>query len=449
MSRYWVLIGDRKIGPYPLPQIILMRRQGKLESPVELLEEGGDAPILLRQLVKELRASQPERAAALPTLDDTLSEARSPVHETPFAVGFSPVTYGLLLVNLLVFLVAGWMGAGWIEMDAQRLIDLGSNFAPATQDGQTWRLVSYMFLHGGLLHLLVNSVALFDLGRLSERLFGWRRLLLIYLTTGVAAGVASAWWNPWVNSVGASGAIFGVMGALLAFLLDRGNGIPVAVMRPHVAGLAAMAGYSLLYGFVAQGVDNAAHIGGFLAGLVWGLASGCRCIPSLRNGLAVTVIALVCIGLHLYTPNHGPTLRAEQEFQSLLQHFSQEEERLVRATQRLAPVLESKLRMGLADPDLVARLESYAKSWDALGKALGQPKLPPGHHLRDLQWALLENAHMRNEHMTLLAQAARAPESSRELAGRLRENTQRRQDSAERLKALLAKPAPTARGRYP
>ena len=97
-------------------------------------------------------------------------------------------------------------------------IRFGSNFGPLTWTGEEWRLLTSAFLHFGIIHIALNMYALYQGGALVERLFGSTRFALIYLLSALAGSVASGWWDPLRNSAGASGAIFGVYGALLAFL---------------------------------------------------------------------------------------------------------------------------------------------------------------------------------------------------------------------------------------
>ena len=109
-------------------------------------------------------------------------------------------------------------------------IRFGSNFGPLTWTGEEWRLLTSAFLHFGLIHIALNMFALYQGGGLVERLFGSTRFAVIYLLSALSGSVASGWWDPLRNSAGASGAIFGVYGALLAFLAVRRADIP-----PHHA----------------------------------------------------------------------------------------------------------------------------------------------------------------------------------------------------------------------
>jgi rhomboid protease GluP len=180
------------------------------------------------------------------------------------------VTPVLVAANVASFCLMAALGAGFIEVNPLILTELGSNFGAATLSGQWWRLLTSMFIHFGLLHLLLNMWVLWDIGRLVERLHGSARFLLIYIASGLAGGMFSTFWDPSRNSAGASGAIFGVLGAFLAVLFWRCNTIPLVVKLSYRLGIIAFLGFNLLAGAFSGGVDNAAHVGGLLAGLVLG-----------------------------------------------------------------------------------------------------------------------------------------------------------------------------------
>lgn len=181
----------------------------------------------------------------------------------------SPVT-ALLLASILVGYAFQWLSGG-------SLTDLGANFGPYVRAGQYWRLVTSMFLHGSILHLIVNAWALFQLGELFEMLLGSGRLLLVYFVSGIAGSIASVLFTD-APSVGASGAIFGLMGALIAFLLRRRESLtPMA--KSLLGQLVIWAGINVAIGASTPGIDNAAHLGGCAAGLVLGLVLQPRYLP--------------------------------------------------------------------------------------------------------------------------------------------------------------------------
>jgi rhomboid protease GluP len=148
----------------------------------------------------------------------------------------------------------------------QALFEFGAKRTQAIAAGQVWRLVTATYLHGGLIHLLFNTFALASLGPLIEEAFGARRLFVLYTVTGIAAFAASAIVSPYSLSVGASGAIFGLLG--FAFVYGRYRGGPEGrIIADHLLRW-------ILYGFLmlfVPRIDNAAHFGGLIAGGLLGL----------------------------------------------------------------------------------------------------------------------------------------------------------------------------------
>jgi rhomboid protease GluP len=152
----------------------------------------------------------------------------------------------------------------------QQLVQWGANFGPLTVSGQWWRLLTCVFVHGGLLHIAFNMWCLWDLGRLAESVYGHWTFALVYLITGVGSSLASVWWNPSVLSVGASGAIFGIAGALIASFYLGEFSLPRTAISGMLRSVVVFVGYNLFFGAVLAHIDNAAHIGGLVMGLIMG-----------------------------------------------------------------------------------------------------------------------------------------------------------------------------------
>lgn len=213
------------------------------------------------------------------------------------------VTMGLLALNTLVFALLVLRGANPLHLESVRLVAAGALYGPLALDGQPWRLFTAFFLHGGILHLAFNMFALWQAGGLVERLFGHGRYLAIYLGAGLAGSVLSVCWRPSVLSVGASGAIFGVYGALLGFMLVERAAMPRDLMRELRTSALGFIGFSLFAGFVMTAVDNAAHIGGLLGGLALGAALAHPLDQRysfgffVRASLGVVATALIAAGL--------------------------------------------------------------------------------------------------------------------------------------------------------
>ncbi|WP_373395877.1 rhomboid family intramembrane serine protease [Algoriphagus halophilus] len=188
------------------------------------------------------------------------------------------VTPLLIICNLLIFIAMIYTGTHFLFPDIQDLLDWGANYRPFTVDGQWWRLLVSCFLHIGILHLLFNMYALFYIGLLLEPYLGKARFLAAYLISGIAASIASIWWNGMVVSAGASGAIFGMYGVFLALLST--NLVDKSIRKSLFTSIGVFVVYNLVNGLNPNnGVDNAAHIGGLLTGFVLGYGF----VPSLKN----------------------------------------------------------------------------------------------------------------------------------------------------------------------
>lgn len=175
----------------------------------------------------------------------------------------------IVVIYIISFLLSGSL----FEPSLAALIFLGAKQNELIAAGELWRLVGAMFLHGNLVHIFFNAYALYALGPESERIYGTPRFLAVYFLAGVGGSVASYLFSP-ATSVGASGAIFGLMGALGIFfyLNRRAFG---AAGRAQVQNIVAIGAINLLIGFSMPGViDNFGHLGGLAAGLIagWALA---------------------------------------------------------------------------------------------------------------------------------------------------------------------------------
>lgn len=180
----------------------------------------------------------------------------------------SPVTISLLIAIVLAFLAETWAGG---STNQQVLYTLGASEPNAVLvHGEWWRLLSSMFLHIGFVHLLLNGWALYQLGTLFELAVGSFRMLMVYFLSGLSGSAASLWWRSEGLSAGASGAIFGLLGAMIAFLLRRRDRLtPFA--KSLLGQLVIWAGINIFFGFSVGAIDNAAHLGGCAAGFLMGL----------------------------------------------------------------------------------------------------------------------------------------------------------------------------------
>lgn len=178
------------------------------------------------------------------------------------------VTRVLLVALGLAFIAELALGG---STDRLVLVRLGANVPGRVLAGEWWRLAASMFLHVGLLHLLVNGWALYQLGGLYESLVGSRRFAAVYFASGILASLGSVLFLPTPESLsaGASGAVFGLLGALMALLLRRRQRLTPAA-RSLLAQLAGWAVLNVILGFSVPNIDNAAHLTGFAVGMAFG-----------------------------------------------------------------------------------------------------------------------------------------------------------------------------------
>jgi membrane associated rhomboid family serine protease/cytochrome c-type biogenesis protein CcmH/NrfG len=189
---------------------------------------------------------------------------------TPVLSKFTPLaTLTLVSLNVLVYVAMGLSGVSWTAPSIEHAIRWGADFGPLTLSGQWWRILTSTFVHFGIIHIAFNMWCLWDLGRALERFMGRKGFVLIYLLSGLASSLTSIAWNPWRVSAGASGAIFGVAGAFVSYLYLKKTFIDQTLARQKLKSLAIFIGYNLLYG-IRGGVDNSAHLGGLVAGLILG-----------------------------------------------------------------------------------------------------------------------------------------------------------------------------------
>lgn len=355
----------------------------------------------------------PSPGAALPQFPDVtpppdpiqleLAQFRETLHQlTPRVL----VTPALLVANIAVFVLMVISGVGLMDPTGESLVRWGANFGPLTTRGEWWRLLTCTYIHIGVLHLALNLWVLWDVGPLVERLTGNVGFAVLYTIAGIFGSTASLYWNPELISAGASGAIFGVWGALLGFLLRQRDSIPTeALVALRGSGMAFL-GYNLVFGFFVRGIDQAAHLGGLAAGFLVGLvlsqpltaaARGRRPWRNLLAGLGsvpLVVLALLFVpsgaGLFLFelerfggveqkvldTYNAAVKRRDQgaitnEEFANLIERDVLPEWQAVRS--RIEPLQEADAKR----KRILAQLKEYCKlreeSWTLLIETLRRP----------------------------------------------------------------------------
>lgn len=224
----------------------------------------------------------------------------------------SPVpwaTYGLIALNIAVWLATLYLGGGIQGSPADKLLQWGGNAASEVQKGQWWRLLSATFLHSGLLHVAMNMLGLYAAGVTLERIYGARQFLLVYFASGLIGSALSLSWTAQGSvSVGASGAVFGILGALVVAVLKHKDKLPRR-FSSRITGLGVYVVYALIQGFSESGIDNAAHIGGLLGGCLLALIlperfdlERFRRLQLSRDLAALGIVILGVIGLVAAAP---------------------------------------------------------------------------------------------------------------------------------------------------
>lgn len=216
----------------------------------------------LRREILARIARRPNGRELLQGLQDRGREYEE-VHARP-----SPWTRNLTVLLGLGFVLEVWLGAAGSSLDgAGMLLRMGANAHDLVVDGQVERLLTANFLHGGWLHIYMNGMALLALGGVLERLIGSLRFLLLYLASGLAGAAASAFLGGASMSVGASTALFGLLGAWLLIQLRFHKQMPIGFSMSR-ARWAFILGLNAALPFVWRVIDTWAHAGGFLAGII-------------------------------------------------------------------------------------------------------------------------------------------------------------------------------------
>ena len=195
--------------------------------------------------------------------------------QSPFHQGLRqfPMTLLLLAVCVGVWLLQLIVGVDVTHPSNQALLTWGANFLPYSIGDAPWRMVSSLFLHIGLLHLMFNMFALYYFGQVAERMFGSVHLLLLFLWSGIGGNVLNNYlgWQDWLDghppilSAGASGGIMGIGMALLVTAIFK---TPINQIMLNSRSLFMIMGINLLYGFFVGNIDNAGHVGGAVTGAI-------------------------------------------------------------------------------------------------------------------------------------------------------------------------------------
>jgi rhomboid protease GluP len=319
------------------------------------------------------------------------------------------VTPSIVVLNVAVFGVMLLCGVNVFDPKIDQLIAWGADFGPLTTTGQWWRLLTSTFIHIGIGHLFFNMWALLSVGLLVERLLGKGGFLVTYVFSGLMGSLTSIWWNPAIVSAGASGAIFGVYGALVGILLSRRLSIPPQALSQLRYSMLFFLGANLFYGLKDEHINMAAHLGGLVAGFCAGLALSRPLTPEalarrpIRNSM-VAALGVFLVGLGIlavpksmaevwnFVSDFEPMEKKALDLHNSLVQRAQNQKitdaefaNVVEAEilpewrsthQRLVTLLANKNRP-VKPQEYVSALEVYIKtreeSWELLVRALREP----------------------------------------------------------------------------
>lgn len=329
------------------------------------------------------------------------------VQTTPHAF-FTPL---IIAVNVGVFAVLAIAGVHVLKPAGDTLLAWGANFAPLTTGGQWWRLLTSTALHFGVVHLALNMWALSSAGRLVERLYGNVVFLTLYVASGLAGSLASVIWNQNVVSAGASGAVFGVYGALLAYAGTQRGSIPTSVVRSVATSTVLFVAYNLVTGFAHAGIDNAAHVGGLAGGLALGSVLARPLQPALRRTMdwrrlsrGTVAAGLVLLGVAYVARGAATVERQEQAFRAEVGRFVQVEAKINQDFRTIVQEVQSRK----IDEALAAdRVEPLVRRWADAHARLATVVLDPGAPSRERHRLLVRYVGLRRDSYQVLGVALR------------------------------------------
>jgi rhomboid protease GluP len=317
------------------------------------------------------------------------------------------IIYALIAINCGVFVVMAISGVSPIAPGSDPMIRWGANFGPYTiGHGQWWRLLTAAFLHFGVAHLALNMYALYLVGTFVERLLGNAGFLIMYLVSGLFASVASLAFHPSDACAGASGAVFGVFGALGGFLVRQRHTIPPELRQRLGKSTLGLIGVNLVFSLAVPAVDMSAHVGGLIAGFLCALVQAQPLTPRhptgrlLRNAAtALGGMALIVLGAYWVA-----SLGIPVDYGAEIDHFAEIEKDAIEQAYSL------RMRAGqrqITDKELVHGLEEKVlPSWREERERLGSLKRLSSEQQKHLA-QILEYMNAREEAWQLFAEAVR------------------------------------------
>lgn len=298
---------------------------------------------------------------------------------TPFLIG----------MNVAVFVAMLIRGVSAMQPRSDQLLEFGANFgALVVVEQEWWRPLTAMFVHIGGVHLLVNMYSLWNVGSFVERLLGKPMFAAVYLLTGLAGSFASVLWRPMSISAGASGAIFGLFGVIAGFAFRAREQLPPETFRGLRSSIVATLAFNLVFAISVPFLDHAAHLGGFLVGVLAGVMATASALerPGQRaswGSQAIVLAAVVALGVLAETrTRHRKNLEWELAIQraAISGAAGRTDDAVKFATQALEKRSDPELYRLRGEAKLLAG--RYAESVDDLRKGGVEAS-------NDLAWALV------------------------------------------------------------
>jgi len=372
-----------------------------------------------REDAQRIRAAFPDTISE--HIKQQLADQSTFSNQLTLTTRYAFFTPALVVANAIVFVL---MAIGGIDIDnppLDGLIKWGANYGPLTMGGDWWRLFTNTFVHIGIRHILFNMWALFTIGSLVERLFGNSLFLLIYIAAGILGSMASVIIHPEVVCAGASGAIFGLYGALIGFILRQRGAIPATVLTDLRNSAIFFVGYNLFFGLL-PGIDNSAHIGGLLCGIGLGYVAAmpldvqARKAASLGRMTLTSSAFIMLIGLSAFVLDRS----SNYAYITFTDFFAAEE---AKANECFNDCMAQSKAGTLSDDAFVSRLElGNLKRWDAICAKGKTVQLSQSSVFRKQYDFYMQLASLRNQTALKLIDGVRKnDDNALNEAGRLRE----------------------------
>lgn len=251
----------RKAGTFTINNIILLEE----EQDISYIYQSSDYNTIILDIKQNTIIKYSEGSEGFAKLLQEMIEGKKDSHEEKQAGGskYFNFTNLLILINILFFIVSAYLSKSIFDMNTAVLVALGAKYNVLIAQGEYYRLITAMFLHGGILHLVLNMYALKATGEMVEKFYGKGRFLLIYFFSGIFSSIASYIFSDSI-SVGASGAIFGLLGACLIIGIKIRN----LVGKDFLRNILSVIFVNIFIGLNIKNIDNFGHFGGLVGGIL-------------------------------------------------------------------------------------------------------------------------------------------------------------------------------------